>query len=77
MQVNWMSLILVLFDFLKDAGTIFAGVLMASRHPTAGAIVAAAVVSVGKIAVVFGQNQPKPAATPPATPQDTSSKGVQ
>lgn len=68
-----MSLILVLLDFAKDAGTIGAGYQIASGHPTRGALIAAAVVSLGKIAVVFGQNQPKPASTP--TP-DTSNKGA-
>jgi hypothetical protein len=64
MTFNWMSLILVLLDFAKDVGTIAAGYQIGTGHPDRGAIIAAAVVSVGKLAVVFGQNQPKPLPSP-------------
>ncbi len=74
MKLNWVSLLLVLFDFAKDAGTIWAGYVAGKGDVTKGAVIAAAVVAIGKLAVVIGQNQPPPGVS--TTRTDTSSKGA-
>jgi hypothetical protein len=60
MNVNWMSLILVLMNCATDVGNIGAGMLLAKGHAGASAIVASVAITIGKVAVVFGQNQSKP-----------------